>query len=88
MAPADLLAVLRHKPFRRFRLVTSDGTSLEVRHPDLVFVTIGSAIVGYPDEREPALAAKYDIVSLRHIVRLELEEDVATQPPNGQDASA
>jgi hypothetical protein len=51
MAPNDILALLRARPFRAFRIVTSDGTVYDVNHPE-------------PYER-------YDIVSMRHIVRLE-----------------
>jgi hypothetical protein len=75
VAPADLLARLRTRPFEPFRMVTTDGTSYDVRHPDLVLVTLGSAIVGYPvSDPDPSVqgaAGRYDIVSLRHIIRLE-----------------
>ena len=71
MAPADLLARLRARPFEPFRIVTSDGVTYDVRHPDLVLVTLGSAVVGFPDPSAPGVASRYDIVSLRHIVRLE-----------------
>ena len=54
-----------------FRIVTTDGTTYDVRHPELVMVAMGSAVVGYPDATEPAVAARYDTVSMRHIIRLE-----------------
>lgn len=71
MPPADLLNRLRNRPFEPFRIVTSDGVTYDIRHPELVMVTVGSAVVGYPDHSVPGLVERYDIVSLRHIVRLE-----------------
>mgnify|MGYP005861022687 CR=1 FL=1 len=57
-----------HAPFR---VVTSDGTTYEIRHPELVIVSLASAVIGYPDPGNPAIASHYDIVSMRYIVRLE-----------------
>jgi hypothetical protein len=71
VAPADLRDRLRNRPFEPFRIVTSDGVTYDVRHPDLVLVTTGSAVVGFPDPSTPGIAGRYDIISLNHIVRLE-----------------
>jgi hypothetical protein len=73
MAPAEILALLRARPFVPFRIVTSDGTTYEVRHPDLVMVGIATAVIGYPDKSTPGAYERFDIVSMRHIVRLEPE---------------
>jgi len=48
MSPEDLRTQLRRKPFLPFRVVSSDGTTCNVRHPDLVMLGLGSAIIGYP----------------------------------------
>ena len=78
MPPTDLLAALRRKPFEPFRVVTSDGTTYDIRHPDLVIVGLGSAYIGYPDPHT-GLAARVDIVATRHIIRLEqLEQPAAS----------
>jgi hypothetical protein len=71
MAPADLHTLLRAQPFVPFRIVTSDGTTYEVRHPELVMVGLASTIIGYPSPGQPWAYERYDIVSTRHIVRLE-----------------
>jgi hypothetical protein len=71
VAPADLRDRLRNRPFEPFRIVSSDGVTYDIRHPDLVLVTLGSAVIGFPDPSVPGVTARYDIVSLRHIVRLE-----------------
>ena len=69
MPPAELLTYLRRRPFEPFRIVTSDGTTYDVRHPDMVIVGIASVHIGYPNES--GLATRIDVVATRHIVRLE-----------------
>jgi hypothetical protein len=72
MSATDLLGVLWRKAFEPFRIVTSDdGTSYDIRHPDLVWVTLSTAHIGFPDQNELGVPARYDIVGLRHIFRLE-----------------
>ncbi len=79
MAPADLHARLRARPFEPFRIVTTDGTTYEVRHPDLVLVGLSSAIIGYPAPGDPATYDRYDIVSMCHIIRLEAGQPAGQQ---------
>jgi hypothetical protein len=71
MPPADLLQRVRLRPFEPFRIVTTDGTTYDIRHPDLVMVGLGSMVVGYPDASNPELYARTHQVALRHIIRLE-----------------
>jgi hypothetical protein len=62
----------------------SDGTIYEVRHPELVIVALGTAVVGYPSPDHPGAAERYDIVLLRHIVRIEfidMPEPAESSPP-------
>jgi hypothetical protein len=80
MAPADLLALLRSRPFVPFRIEMTDGTTYEIRHPDLVLVALATIVVGYPDARNPTVAERYDIVSMRHIIRLEPMAQPVEQP--------
>jgi hypothetical protein len=77
MHPNDLLAPLHRKPFEPFRIVTTDGTTYEVRHPELVVVSTRSAVIGYPDPNIPGAASRYDVVSLLHMIRLEEAESPA-----------
>lgn len=42
----DLIEVLRATPFRPFRLYVSDGSTFEIRHPEMLMVTRHSVIVG------------------------------------------
>jgi hypothetical protein len=88
MAPADLIFHLRRRPFLPFRVVTSDSTVYEVRHPELVVVSLVTAIIGYPEPNQPHLMSRYDLVDLRHIIRLECIEQVAPDlPPSGNGNS-
>ncbi|HZY87660.1 MAG TPA: hypothetical protein VFE78_22670 [Gemmataceae bacterium] len=80
MAPADIRNLTQRKPFIPFRLVTSDGTMYEVRHPDLVMIGLSSVLIGYPSEQDPQAYSRYDIVSMRHIVRLEPEQQAIAEP--------
>lgn len=72
MSPDDLLVALRRTPFEPFRLVTTDGASYDIRHPDMVFVARRTVIVGVPRENvfEPPFD-RYHIVALLHVIRLE-----------------
>jgi hypothetical protein len=74
MSASDFFTLTRARPFVPFRIVTSDGTTYEVRHPDMVMVGMSSVMVGYPSEQPPHAYSRVDIVSMRHVVRLEPAE--------------
>lgn len=71
MRPDELLEEIRKKPFEPFRLHLSDGTSYEVRHPDMVMVGRGKVLVFTPASGQPGIFERYDAVNLLHVVRLE-----------------
>ena len=48
----------------------ADGV-YEIRHPELVLLSVASAIIAFPDPDHPGLNRSWEIVSLRHMVRLE-----------------
>jgi hypothetical protein len=62
---------LRARPFVPFRVVTPEGTTYEVHHPELCMVGLASVVIGYPSPDDAATYDRYDIVSLRHVYRLE-----------------
>jgi hypothetical protein len=74
MTSADFLLLRRRQPFVPFRVVTTDGTCYEVRQPGLLMVGLESVLIGYPASGQPGVYEHVDIVSLRHVVRLEHEE--------------
>jgi hypothetical protein len=71
MPPTDLLRMIRARPFTPLRIHLDDGTVYRINHPELVMVGIATAIVAFPDEQRPELYSSWEIVDLRHIVRLE-----------------
>jgi len=84
----DLAAKLQRKPFEPFRIITSDGVTYDVRHPDIIMVSPTSAVIGYPDAMRPRLVLAYDIVALEHITRLEELPQPAGKPTgNGAETS-
>jgi hypothetical protein len=77
MSHEDLKARIQHRPFVPFRVVLTEGTSYEIRHPELFMIGKRSAIIGLA--KNPAQNV-YDAaveVDLFHIVRLE-PIDIAT----------
>lgn len=72
MPAADLLQALRKSPFAPFKIHVSDGVTFEIRHPELVMVGVGSAVVGIPSAgKRPPEIDHYEVVDLRHMTRLE-----------------
>ena len=82
MAPAELKDRLRTTAFRPFRIVTSDGTTYDVRDPDLVMVGLASIVVGIPSDHDSSIYRSTHLVSLRHVVRLEPLEATAGPSPS------
>ncbi len=80
MPPAELLQLLRRRPFVPFRIYLDEGTIYQVNHPEMVIVSTASAVIAFPDTTVPGLAQRYQIVALRHIARLEPLEAPAASP--------
>ncbi len=72
MAPEELHAALRERPFHPFRISLTDGRTLDVRHPEMVLPGRRSAVIGLPaaGETEP-LYDRRVTVDLLHVVSLE-----------------
>ena len=84
MSADDLLQRVRARPFVPFRLVLTEGTPYEVRHPDHIMVTRTIASIGRPSEDEQSLFESVVWVFLLHIVRL---EPLDSQKPAGKDGA-
>src|SRR5437773_7263826 len=71
MSPKGLLQALRRRPFEPFRIQVSDGTTYDVRHPELVMVGLGAVIIGVPATDQPyPIYERSETVSLGHVVKL------------------
>lgn len=78
MPPLDILQALRKRPFEPFRLLITDGSSYDVRHPELVIVGLGSLVLGIPASGQPGLYERYETIALNHVVKLLPLEGAAT----------
>lgn len=70
MPPLNILQALSQRPFEPFRLLISDGTHYDVRHPDLVMVGLGSLVIGVPAAGQPKLYERYETIGLAHVVKM------------------
>ena len=85
MAPEELLAALRHRPFVPFRLTMTERSSYEVRHPDLCMAGRRSAVIGLKPSGPDMLFEGSVTVDLLHIVKLEPIESAAATSTNGSN---
>ncbi len=71
MLPFDVIPALRKRPFEPFRILVSDGTTYEIRHPELVMVGLGAIAIGVPaaGQTQPVYE-RLETVSLGHVVKL------------------
>jgi hypothetical protein len=70
--PDDILQLLRAKPFEPFRIHLSDGSSFEVKHPELAIVERSKVIIGVPGPEGPNGPVERTIFcALVHINRVE-----------------
>ena len=79
----DVLACTRAAPFRPFRLILNSGKSYDVRHPEMVRVTMSSVLYFYAADPEGP-AERWETVSLsliQNIVHLDVQ---APAPATGE----
>lgn len=77
MNPKDILELVEARPFKPFRLHTSDGGKLEVRHPEFIWVLRSRVDVAVPAEAERGVVDHVEHCSMLHITRLEELEAVS-----------
>jgi len=70
MAPTELRESLTKQPFEPFRLMMSDGTSHEIRHPDLLWVGHRTAYVGLTGESGSTFFERSVKVDLTHVTQV------------------
>jgi len=83
MSPEELREPLRRTPFEPFRLVMTDGTGFDIRHPDLLWVGKRSAMVGLTGDPAQTFYERSVKVDLLHVIRLEPLESVPPSSTNG-----
>jgi hypothetical protein len=70
MSPNDLLQFTRKKPFEPFRLLVSDGSAYDIRHPEFCMVLQTSVIVGVPGDPQAKVPETAEWIDARHIVKV------------------
>jgi hypothetical protein len=72
MNPQEIKQKLHASPFVPFRIHTSDGKQLDIKHPEMAMLTQMALLVARP-VKDPTqdIPHHYDSVSPLHIVRLE-----------------
>jgi hypothetical protein len=85
MAPEELRSVLKLTPFEPFRLMMTDGTGFEIRHPDLVWVGQRTAMVGLTGDPAQTYYERSVRIDLLHIIRL---EPLESKPPASKNGPA
>ena len=86
----ELIALLKAKPFVPFRLHMSDGGSVFVPTPEVVFPTRRMAVIGLLEPGQAdTIADRWTTLSYMHVTRAELlnpsSMPFAAPPPNGSD---
>jgi hypothetical protein len=71
MNAESLAALLHSKPFRPFRIVTTDGTAYEIRHPEFLMPGRRDAFLGFPHQPSAQYYDKFIILSYLHVQRVE-----------------
>lgn len=69
--PEDILNLTRRRPFAPFRIHMSDGSSFEVRHPELAMVLQSRVVIGVPPADPERPPKELQFCSILHITRLE-----------------
>jgi hypothetical protein len=72
MNPQQIRRQLRRVLFVPFRVHTSDGKTLDVKHPEMVLLTRSLLLVARPVE-DPIteITARFDEISMLHVVRVD-----------------
>ena len=72
MRPEDILRFLRARPFESFRIYMSDGSTFDIKHPELAIVERSTVLVGVPGPQGPDGPVERTVFcALVHITRAE-----------------
>ena len=72
--PRELIDQLRKTPFFPFTIVLNSGTTIEVRHPDMVRVGRSTFTVFRPDNQDTELYDSFSTFSLLLVERIDHRE--------------
>lgn len=80
MQPAEMLALLRKRPFEPFRVHLDDGRVFGIRYPQMNLVTEMTFIIGVPDPNhpDPTIADRFARAAWPQITKMERLTAAAT----------
>ena len=70
MGPGEIKKHLRRRPFQPFRVFVSDGSSYDVRHPELAYVSRSEVVIGL-DAANGDLPDRSIYIAPLHVTRIE-----------------
>ena len=71
MGAEQLRDLLRRRPFVPLRLHLTDGTTYDIRHPEMALITRSTVDIGIEGDTGSGIAESVVYCSLVHIVRAE-----------------
>jgi hypothetical protein len=71
MPPDEIQGKPQARPFIPFRIILDDGTTYEIRHPELILLGKRSAVIGIVGNPDDRLYDRSVTIALLHITRLE-----------------
>jgi hypothetical protein len=71
MRAEELRQLLDRRPFVPLRLHFSDGTALDIRHPEMALLTRSTVEIGIPERADERIADRVMYCTLMHVVRAE-----------------
>jgi hypothetical protein len=84
MGPQELSDALHRQPFVPFRLTLTEGSTYDVRHPEMCLAGRRSAVIGFPAPGATELLYdRYVTIDLLHVVKLEPLETPSKPTSNG-----
>ena len=71
MRAEELRALLARRPFVPIRVYFTDGTTYDVKHPEMALLTRSTVEIGLEQQEGSGIADQVVYCSLVHIVRVE-----------------
>jgi hypothetical protein len=71
MRAEKLEELLRRRPFLPIRLYLSDGTTFDIRHPEMGLLTRSTVDIGVAEQEGTTIADRVVCCSLLHVLKVE-----------------
>jgi hypothetical protein len=71
MRPEKLRELLRRRPFVAIRVYLSNGTTFDIKHPEMALLTCSTVDIGVAEQEGTTIADRVVYCSLLHVVKVE-----------------